>query len=422
MELDRRTKGIPGLSPAFDSARIAEKGWNVLRQDMPLPLALLRETTLDGNAAWMRAFCENSGVSLAPHGKTTMCPQLFQRQIADGAWAITLSTAHQVQVARENGIGRILVANQLVDPAFIDYVADQLATDAGFDFLCLVDSVEGVEILDARAKQRLGARRLGVLVEIGAAGGRTGVRSKQEALAVVRAVKASSVLELRGIEGFEGSVPGATSTNVEPVERFLDAIRESVLAADAEGLFTGDEIVLSAGGSSYFDLVIDRLADIELSKPVRLVLRSGCYIAHDDILYTDHFAHIRERSERASHTHGRLAPAIEVFAYLQSIPEAGLALLTAGKRDLSYDAHLPVPRKHFRPGRDGAPSELAAGYTIEALNDQHAYMHFPEGADLRIGDIIGLGISHPCTTFDKWDVLYGVDDDYNVVTAYKTYF
>lgn len=422
MEIDRRTKGIPGLSPAFDSARIAEKGWNVLRQDMPLPLALLRETTLDGNAAWMRAFCENSGVSLAPHGKTTMCPQLFQRQIADGAWAITLSTAHQVQVARENGISRVLVANQLVDPAFIDYVADQLATDAGFDFLCLVDSVEGVEILDARAKQRLGARRLGVLVEIGAAGGRTGVRSTQEALAVARAVKTSSVLELCGIEGFEGSVPGATSTNVEPVERFLDALRESVLAADAEGLFTGDEIVLSAGGSSYFDLVIDRLAGIELSKPVRLVLRSGCYIAHDDILYTDHFAHIRERSEWASHMHGRLAPAIEVFAYVQSIPEAGLALLTAGKRDLSYDAHLPVPRKHFRPGRDSAPSELAAGYTIEALNDQHAYMRFPEGADLRIGDIIGLGISHPCTTFDKWDVLYGVDDDYNVVTAYKTYF
>jgi D-serine dehydratase len=327
-----------------------------------------------------------------------------------------------VQVAREIRINRILVANQLVDPAFIDYVAEQLATDDGFDFLCLVDSVEGVEILDARAKQRLGARRLGVLVEIGAAGGRTGVRSKEEALAVAVAVKASSGLELRGIEGFEGSVPGATSTNVEPVERFLDAIRESVLACDAEGLLLGDEIVLSAGGSSYFDLVIDRLAGLSLSKPVRLVLRSGCYIAHDDILYTDHFAHIRKRSERASHTHGRLAPAIEVFAYVQSIPEPGLALLTAGKRDLSYDAHLPVPRRHFRPGRDRAPTRLDSGYTIEALNDQHAYMHFPADADLRIGDMIALGISHPCTTFDKWDVLYGVDDDYNVVTAYKTFF
>ncbi|WP_018183122.1 amino acid deaminase [Kaistia granuli] len=422
MQIDRKTKGIPGLSEAFDSARIADRRWNVLRQDMPLPLALLRETTLDGNAAWMRAFCQDSGVALAPHGKTTMCPQLFRRQIADGAWAITLSTAHQVQVAREHGVGRILVANQLVDPAFIDYVADQLATDAGFDFLCLVDSVEGVEILNARAKQRLGSRRLGVLVEIGAAGGRTGVRSTKEALAVARAVKASSVLELRGIEGFEGSVPGATSTRVGPVERFLDAIRESVLAADAEGMFTSDEIVLSAGGSSYFDIVIDRLAGLRLSKPVRLVLRSGCYIAHDDILYTDHFAHIRERSKNASHTHGRLAPAIEVFAYVQSIPEPGLALLTAGKRDLSYDAHLPVPRRHFRPGRDRAPTRLDSGYTIEALNDQHAYIRFPANADLCVGDMIGLGISHPCTTFDKWDVLYGIDDDYNVVTAYKTYF
>lgn len=422
MQLDRKTKGIPGLSEAFDSAQIAEKGWNVLRQDMPLPLALLRETTLDGNAAWMRAFCRDAGVSLAPHGKTTMCPQLFQRQIADGAWAITLSTAHQVQVAREHGIGRILVANQLVDPAFIDYVADQLEADPDFDFLCLVDSVEGVELLEARARQRLGERRLGVLVEIGASGGRTGVRSTAEALAVARAVKGSGALQLRGIEGFEGSVPGATSTNVEPVERFLDAIRDAMLACEAEALFDAGEVVISAGGSSYFDLVIDRLAGLSLARPMRLVLRSGCYIAHDDVLYTDHFAHIRQRSERASHARGKLAPAIEVFAYVQSIPEPGLALLTAGKRDLSYDAHLPVPRSHFRPGRDGAPAALAPGHAIEALNDQHAYMRFPEDADLRVGDMIGLGISHPCTTFDKWDVLYGVDDDYNVVTAYKTYF
>ena len=101
-----------------------------------------------------------------------------------------------------------------------------------------------------------------------------------------------------------------------------------------------------------------------------------------------------------------------------------------GKRDASYDIDLPRALVRHRPGT-AAPLALN-GWHIEKMNDQHAYLRLPEGADmrvgdvglgdLRVGDLVGCGISHPCTTFDKWSVLLLVDDDYNVQRAINTLF
>ena len=82
----------------------------------------------------MQAFVAQSRVVIAPHGKTTMSPQLFRRQMADGAWAITVATAHQLQVARSFGFQRIILANQLVGRQAIRYVLAELERDPGFDF------------------------------------------------------------------------------------------------------------------------------------------------------------------------------------------------------------------------------------------------------------------------------------------------
>lgn len=422
-DLDHRTKGIPGGTAAFRPEAIASKGWNVLRQDQPLPLAILHEPAIANNARWMREFVVNARISLAPHGKTTMCPQLFERQIADGAWGITLSTAHQVQVARDFGVGRILLANQMVDPKFIDFVLSELDADPQFDFLCLVDSVEGVRIAGERVRAGSHRRRLGVLVEVGADQGRTGVRTVEEALAIAEAIAAySGEIELRGIEGFEGIFGGPPEGNLGKVAALMERVTATALAFDEKGLFTGDEVVLSAGGSAYFDIVVEHLLKLTLSLPARIVTRSGCYIAHDAILYREYFASLTARSERVRAVSGTLVPALQVVTYVQSLPEPGLALLTGGKRDLSFDVHLPAPNKYFRPGVHALPIEIGSGHEIYALADQHAFMRIPIDSPLRIGDMVILDISHPCTTFDKWDVIYGVDADYNVTTAYKTYF
>jgi D-serine dehydratase len=61
-----------------------------------------------------------------------------------------------------------------------------------------------------------------------------------------------------------------------------------------------------------------------------------------------------------------------------------------------------------------------------ALNDQHAYLHFnpqaPQDGQPFVGQIIGSGISHPCTTFDKWRWMPLVDDHYQVIDAISIHF
>ncbi len=421
--ITHRTKGIPGGTAPFAIEDIAAKNWNVLRQDQPLPLAILREPAIANNARWMREFCKNANVSLAPHGKTTMSPDLFRRQLADGAWAITLSTPHQVQVARDFGVKRILLANQIADPRFIDFVMRERDADPDFDFLCLIDSVDGARLAGEYIRARGFRSKLGVLVEVGAPQGRTGVRSFDEAVSVIDAIAAyPDALELRGVEGFEGIFGPNTPESLAKVTALIESVATVATSLDERGLLTGNEVILSAGGSSYYDVVVDRLQQVKLSRPTRIVIRSGCYIAHDGIMYSDFFAALKERSQRVRDVQGGLQPALQVVTYVQSLPEPGMALLSGGKRDLSYDMHLPRPRLTFRPGENEAPVDIGEGYEIYALADQHAFMRMPKDSKLRIGDMVILDISHPCTTFDKWDVLYGVDADYNVVSAYKTYF
>ena len=215
--IDSRVKGMPGGMQACALEDIGSLGWNLLREDLPLPAAVLKASALQHNSDWMRRFLRAGHSLFAPHGKTSMSPQLFEMQIEDGAWGLTLATCHQVQVARHFGFGRILLANQLVGKQAIAYVIEELRRDPEFDFYCLVDSVPLVETL-ARAVRESGmGRPLQVLLEMGCQGGRTGCRSFEQAMQVAQAVaQAAPHLTLRGVEGFEGLIPPAPDLSPEP--------------------------------------------------------------------------------------------------------------------------------------------------------------------------------------------------------------
>jgi D-serine dehydratase len=422
--IDDRTKGVPGGTAPFAPDEIGRKGWNVLREDLPLPLAVLKDSAMTHNSRWMQRFVALSGAVIAPHGKTTMSPELFHRQLDDGAWGITLSNAAQLHVARAYGIRRVLLANQLVGKQAIRYVLDEVERDPEFDFYCLVDSVELVEILEQEARRRAIGRPLQVLVEGGFPGGRTGVRSLEAGLAVARAVKrAEPFLALKGVEGFEGVIGHLTQTEVQAkIERLLTFLLEIASACEREGLFADGQLILSAGGSGFYDLVLERLGSAGLGRPVRVVTRSGCYLTHDDHAFRDLFRGVLARSGDARGLGEGLKPAIEVWSYVQSVPEPGRALLTMGKRDVSYDMGMPVPRVWYRPGSAGGPQSLGEGHLVTMLNDQHGYLDLPAGSPLRVGDMVACGVSHPCTTFDKWHLLLVVNDDYDVVGGVRTFF
>ncbi len=423
-ELDGRCKGIPAGAPPFRLDAIGGFGWNVLAGDLPLPVAVLKDSALTHNGTWMRRFLALSGAVIAPHGKTTMSPQLFARQLADGAWGITLGTLHQVAVARRHGVPRILLANQIVDAGALDWLLGELGRDPGFDFYCLVDSTAGVRLLAEGARRRPAGRPLQLLVEGGYLGGRTGCRDLDEALDVARAVKSAGTdLVLRGVEGFEGIPPGASEAEREAhVATFLDLLLAIARGCDAEDLFAAGPVILSAGGSAYYDMVADRLGTAGLNRETLLVLRSGCYLTHDSGTYRTAFRRLLERTPEAQGLGTGLQGALEVWAHVQSRPEPSRAILTLGKRDASYDSGLPEPLWWHPRGTGGAPRALDRGHKVVAMNDQHAYLDLPAGSPLAVGDLVGLGISHPCLTFDKWQVLPVVDDGYTVRSAVRTFF
>ncbi len=418
--VDETFKGMPGGLAPTKLSEIGKKGWNLLAEDLPLPACVLKADAVSRNEALMKTFLARTGAIISPHGKTTMSPQLFDRQSSAGAWAITVGNVHQIQVARHFGAARIVLANQLVGKQGLRYVTDELARDPGFEFFCLVDSVAGVEALAAAAKAKDLRGRLGVFLEGGLKGGRTGVRDIETARAVAKAAKAAEpYVRLRGVEGFEGLLSGADAAL--RVTHFLDFLCDIARMLDAEDLCAEGSLILTAGGSAFYDLVAEKFRGLNLKREKTILTRSGCYITHDSQMYEAHFDAIAARSKMLAEM-GRPEPALEVWAYVQSRPEPTRVLVTMGKRDVSYDPHLPLPKLWYRPGTSPRRPAKLAGHVCVNLNDQHGFLDVPADSPLQVGDMVGFGISHPCLTFDKWQLISMVDADYNVVDAIRTYF
>lgn len=421
--LDGQMKGLPSRLVATPMGKIAALGWNALQGDLPTPLAVIDVEAVEQNSRWFRAVTGAYGVSLCPHGKTTMAPQLFAKQLSEGAWGITLATQHQAAVARRFGVGRVFIANQILDPVFLRWLAEEQVADPAFDAYFLIDGPEGIAALRKAAAEVPGHRPFQVLIEIGSVVGRTGVRDQGAALALAAELaKSPEAARLCGIEGFEGAIRAATPEAVEQaVVAFLDLMTATAEACEAAGYFTGREVLLTAGGSAYFDLVARRLTTHRLSGPSRVVLRSGCYITHDAKHYAEHVSRALERSPELAALNERPRQALTVWAMVQSRPSAEVFYINAGRRDLSSDSHLPEVLAYSPDGVqviEVAPS----AHRTTLMWDQHSAIGCPPDSPIRPGMKVQLGISHPCTTFDKWAAILLTDGRQNVLGALKTYF
>lgn len=417
--LDATNKGFPQRSPPLRRSAIGTQGWNVLAGDLPLPLAVVRRDALLHNIGWMQRFAEDAGVRFAPHGKTTMSPQLFRRQLDAGAWGLTFATVAQLRIGVEAGARRCLIANQVFDAGDLEAITALQREHLGLRVLFLLDSPAQLELLEVAHPPQ----PFEVLLEIGVAGGRSGCRSFDAALVLARRARASAALRLAGIECYEGlGVKGDSEMDRANAAALMQRVTEVALQCDREQLFEADEVIVSAGGSAIFDLVVPALKPV-LSRPVVGLLRSGCYVTHDHGLYRRMVAvaNLRLGCDQG------LQAALEVWALVQSLPEPGLAILAVGRRDLSYDIEMPIPIAHAPRAARGSRAvhsvrAAPADWKISGLNDQHAYLRFDGDPGLAVGDRIALGISHPCTTFDKWRWMPVVDAEYGVVDALVTCF
>jgi D-serine deaminase-like pyridoxal phosphate-dependent protein len=385
------------------------------------PIVALDNEAIENNLTVMAEWSASRGLELMPHGKTTMAPALWQRQLDAGSLGITLATMGQVRTARTFGLSSIMLANAVVDERSLRYLAAELA-DPGFRFVAWADSTATIDAMEVALREIGTPRRVDVCVELGAAGGRTGARSVPDAIEVAKRAASSDVVRLAGVSGYEGSLAhDRTEASLDAVRAYL---RQQVELHHALGaLYDDGEIYVTAGGSAYFDVVAEVYGEAMIPDSRTLwTLRSGAYITHDDGFYR-HISPLDEgRSTTASSAgSARLRSALQGIARVVSHPERGLALLDGGKRDFPFDEGLPIPRRTAADlGREWASIEDAS---ILAMNDQHSYLGLGE-QDLPLGSVVALGLSHPCTTFDKWHYLPVVasQDNDRVVDLVRTFF
>lgn len=411
--LDWRFKGMPPARADSTVAELVAAKPNLFDDGFTTPLLTLDADALRHNLALMARWTAAHGLAFAPHGKTPLAPQLYRRQIELGSWGITAAMPSHLRMYRAFGVRRVFLANELVDPAALAWLAAELDADPEFRFVCYVDSVRGIELMEAALP--VGTRPVDVVVELGADGARTGVRGVAAAVELARRAAASERLRLVGVAGYEGTI--ATVDDRSQVRAWLADLVELAHRVDAADLFAGtEEIVVSAGGSEHFDLVAEALTEpaLRLSRPVLRLLRSGAYVTHDALHYAA-ISPLRDAAEAE-----RLRPALRLWAQVVSRPEPGLALLNAGKRDLPYDLGLPLPEL-VRDPATGA-QRPATGLTVSKLADQHAFVAVDPGTEVQVGDWVGLGLSHPCTAFEKWQLIPEVEADGTVVDLIRTFF
>lgn len=385
-----------------------------LVSEVSLPALVIHRKALDHNIRWMQRFVTQSGAELAPHGKTSMVPALFRRQLEEGAWGMTLATAVQTQAAYAYGVRRVLMANQLVGAPNMAVIAGLLA-DPMFEFHCMVDHPDNVAALG----EYFGARglRLNVMIEYGVPGGRCGCRTEAQVLSLADAVLAQPALALTGIEGYEGVIHGDHA--VDGIKAFAASLVRLAVELQDKGSFALERPIVTASGSAWYDLIAEAFDAQAVRERFLSVLRPGSYVVHDHGIYKDAQCCVLDR--RAELSEG-LRPALEVWAHVQSMPEPGFAVIAMGKRDVAYDAGLPNPLLRYKAGVLPAAGEDVSACKVTAVMDQHAFMTVAPDCELNVGDIISFGTSHPCLTFDKWRSGCLVDDELHVIESFNTCF
>lgn len=387
-----------------------------------LPALTLDETAYCHNRDFFLEYIRATGARIAPHAKTPMSADIAADLIEAGAWAATVANLQQAEAMLSHGISRILIANGLGGLRNAPRLAALQTKYPESEIICIADSIAAVALLSAAATAA--GSSIPVLVEVGA--GRSGARTFESADLVAQAILRDPMLVLRGVATYEGSVEGPTEmARIEGIDALLDFVSRVFL--HLRRLAPADTLIISAGGSLYFDRVIEALGPVvEEDTNAFLLLRSGAIFFYDHGIYRSGLAAMDRRGgllvgkDRVS-AENSFKPALKLWAEVLSVPEPGLAICGFGMRDVSFDQGMPVPLAIFRDGLLRTEYDRSSLSVIK-LNDQHAFLRLEKPSTLSIGDVVAFGISHPCTCFDRWRQFYVLSSEERISGVCQTLF
>ncbi|MGF1695507.1 amino acid deaminase [Vibrio lamellibrachiae] len=410
-------KDLLGLNALGEKGRAAtleeQVQYSLINEDISLPAAVVKQSSLQNNLQWMQRFANHHHVQLAPHSKTSMTPDFIQQQLENGAWGVTVATPIQAEVAALAGAKNIIMANQLVGKANMALVAN-LIEQFDVEFYCCADSMINLDQLDSFFAQT--NHTLNVLLERGVQGGRCGCRSGEELLELADAMQGMSSLKLAGIEVYEGVIQGPNQEQL--IRDFLNDTLALVQTLSNDNLISEKPIITGAG-SAWYDVVAECFSNLTHATAI---IRPGCYAIHDTGIYLDAQSKVMNRAQAnngyACELGGDLESSLEIWAYVISRPEPTKAIVGMGKRDVAFDAGLPIAERGYSNGK---PISVA-GITSTDVMDQHTFIEVDAENDIQVGDMIAFSTSHPCLTFDKWRHIAVCDDEFMVTHWVETCF
>ncbi|MDH4984195.1 alanine racemase [Aminobacter anthyllidis] len=423
--LDDRIRGVPPGTTAFASNAIGSKGWHPADGAMSLPVLTLDEQAFNSNRDLFFRYIRQAGAEIAPHAKTPMAPDLARSLLEAGAWGTTVADIRQASVMLSAGLDRLILANEVGGTGGAGRLAMLVAANPQADLHVFADSVASVEALTEIWRANDALPPLRVLVETGA--GRGGARTLGDANAIVDAILGTgSRLVAAGVATYEGAAGRQSQAETDAAISGLLDLTADVFALLRTRVGADAPLILSAGGSVFFDKVVSKLAPVVARDGnATLVLRSGAIFFHDNGVYDRAMATIDERNGFALgglsvSARQSFRPALRLWAEVLSHPEPGTAICGMGMRDVSFDQGFPVVVGRYRSGK--ALTLKGVPPTVVKLNDQHAFLSLASDSDLAVGDVLEFGISHPCTCLDRYRVIYGVDETGHVRNAFPTYF
>ena len=335
---------------------------------LPTPCLVVDAAAAGRNIQRCAAFFAGQQAALRPHFKAHKCTTLMRQQLAAGGCAgVACQTSWEALVLARAGFSDILIANQVVDAAALDELAEAAAIAR---LTVVVDDAVQVDLLAAAAGRR--GVSVGVLIELDVGAGRCGLPFGDAGLVpIAERIARQDRLGFRGLQAYEGHAVHRDSREVRAtlVRQAAHQIQQERARLAAAGF---DCEIVSGGGTGTYDLAAQAGALTEI--------QAGSYVLMDG-------------------RYGTLDLPFEPALYCAATVisrHGSRAVLNAGLKELTVEY--------------GMPAIQAAGARVTALSDEHAQVRLtPEQGGLAVGDKVLLIPAHVDPAVNLYDRLFAWD-------------
>ncbi len=311
------------------------------------------------------AFFSGQRAALRPHFKAHKCTALMRQQLAAGSCAgVACQTSWEALVLARSGFADILIANQVVDTAALDEMAEAAALAR---LTVVVDHETQVGLLGGTAARR--GVPIGVLIELDVGAGRCGLPFGDPGLVpLAEQIAREEGLSFRGLQAYEGHAVHRDSREVRATLVWQAAlqVQHEIARLAAAGF---DCEMISGGGTGTYDLAAQAGALTEI--------QAGSYVLMDGRYRTLDLP---------------FEPALYCVATVIS-RRRSRAVLNVGLKELTVEYGMPVMQ--------------APGARVTALSDEHAQVSLTAGhGALAIGDKVLLIPAHVDPAVNLYDRLF----------------